>query len=153
MNLDPQWIVGFVDGEGCFFVGIHRQATMTIGFQTLPEFVVVQHVRDIELLYALKAYFQCGRVVNNHGDRWAYRARGHGNLVTRILPFFERHKLKSRKRQAFEAFRKVVLMMDRKEHLTADGLEEIRSMVSRINKVHLVDLPLATNPKIESSPG
>ncbi len=133
MNLDPQWIVGFVDGEGCFFVGINRQPTMTVGFQVLPEFIVVQHVRDIQLLHALKAYLGCGVVVKSHGDRWAYRARGHANLMSKILPFFERHKLKSRKRQEFESFRRVVLMMDRKEHLTAKGLEEIEAIAGRMN--------------------
>ena len=24
LELDPQWVVGFVDGEGCFSVSIHR---------------------------------------------------------------------------------------------------------------------------------
>lgn len=133
MNLDPQWIVGFVDGEGCFFVGINPQPSMMVGFQVLPEFVVVQHHRDVQLLHGLKAYFGCGTVLKNHGDRWAYRARGHDNLRGRILPFFEKHQLKSRKRQDFESFRKVVLLMERKEHLTREGLERVRSIAGQMN--------------------
>ena len=42
-SLSPDWVVGFVDGEGCFFVGINRQPSMKIGWQVLPEFRVVQH--------------------------------------------------------------------------------------------------------------
>ena len=28
MNLEPQWIVGFVDGKGCFQVGLHKPPTL-----------------------------------------------------------------------------------------------------------------------------
>ena len=41
--LETEWVVGFVDGEGCFFVGINRHPEMTSGYQVLPEFTVVQH--------------------------------------------------------------------------------------------------------------
>lgn len=48
MKLDAQWITGFVDGEGCFFVGINPHPDMTEKFQVVPEFTVVQHERDIQ---------------------------------------------------------------------------------------------------------
>lgn len=37
-----QWIVGFVDGEGCFSVSIFKNRTSKSGFQVMPEFVVTQ---------------------------------------------------------------------------------------------------------------
>ena len=33
MKLDAQWITGFVDGEGCFYVGINPHKEMTAGFR------------------------------------------------------------------------------------------------------------------------
>ena len=69
-RLEAQWVVGFVDGEGCFFVGINPHPEMTSGFQVLPEFTVVQHKRDIQLLHALKQFFGCGVVRTNHGIGW-----------------------------------------------------------------------------------
>ena len=45
-RLDANWIVGFVDGEGCFHVSINKMHKMTLGLQVLPEFRVVQHHRD-----------------------------------------------------------------------------------------------------------
>src|SRR6266849_4307180 len=62
MKLDEGWVTGFVDGEGCFFVGINPHPDMTTGFQVLPEFTVVQHERDVQPLHALKAFFGCGVV-------------------------------------------------------------------------------------------
>jgi LAGLIDADG DNA endonuclease family protein len=61
-SLSPDWVVGFVDGEGCFFVGINRQPTMKVGWQVLPEFRVVQHQRDVALLEQLRAFFGCGQI-------------------------------------------------------------------------------------------
>jgi hypothetical protein len=93
--------------------------------QVLPEFTVVQHRSDIQILHALKAYFQCGVVPRNHVDRESYRVRNRNQLETIILPFFEKHKLKTKKRVQFEKFRDVVLLMNRGEHLTPVGVEKI----------------------------
>jgi len=133
MDLNAQWIVGFVDGEGCFHIGINSNKEMKLEVQVLPEFTVVQHQVDEQVLYALKAYFGCGVVRKNHGTRFCYRVRGHSNLVDKILPFFEKHKLKTRKRIDFAKFRKVVLLMKEKEHLNLDGLKKIRKIKTTMN--------------------
>ena len=132
-KLDAHWVVGFVDGEGCFFVGINPHSEMTTGFQVLPEFTVVQHQRDIQLLHALKKFFGCGVVRNNHGDRMAYRVRGLDHLNERIIPFFEQHPLKSKKRIDFIKFRKILQLMMKGEHLIPEGIEKIRAMASTMN--------------------
>ena len=132
--LQVQWIVGFVDGEGCFHVGINRNEEMSLGFQVLPEFTVVQHKRDVQILHQLKTYFGCGVVRTNHGDRMAYRVRGHDHLRDIILPFFLKHPLKTKKNIDFLKFRDVVLMMDKGVHLTGDGLEKIRGVAAQMNR-------------------
>ena len=133
MDLNAQWIVGFVDGEGCFHIGINKNQEMKLGVQVLPEFTVVQHQVDEQVLYALKAYFGCGVVRRNHATRFCYRVRGHENLLHRIIPFFENHKLKTRKRVDFAKFRKVVLLMEKGEHLNPDGLEKICQIKTTMN--------------------
>ena len=134
MNLDAQWITGFVDGEGCFHVGINANAEMTAGFQVLPEFTVVQHERDVQVLHALKAYFGCGVVRVNHGDRMAFRVRSKEHLLQNIVPFFIEHPLKTKKNVDFQKFRQVLLMMEADRHLTVDGVEEIRSIAAQMNR-------------------
>ncbi len=134
MNLDAQWIVGFVDGEGCFHIGISQHPDMKLGVQVLPEFTVVQHERDVQVLHGLKAYFGCGVVRSNHGDRMAYRVRDLEHLLKRILPFFLEHPLKTKKRVDFQKFRRVCLKMEKGDHLTAEGLEEIRRIAGQMNR-------------------
>ena len=134
MKLDAEWITGFVDGEGCFFLGINKHQEMTAGYQVLPEFTVVQHERDVQLLHALKKYFGCGVVRRNHGDRMAYRVRGKDHLLKRIVPFFVEHPLKSKKRLDFEKFRRALLMMEVGDHLKPEGVEKIRYLAAQMNR-------------------
>ena len=62
-----QWIVGFVDGEGCFSVPIFKNSTCSIGWQCQPEFAVVQGEKSANVLYMyiLKRYFGCGHINRN----------------------------------------------------------------------------------------
>ena len=134
MHLEAQWITGFVDGEGCFHVGINPHPDMACGYQVLPEFTVVQHERDAQVLHALKAHFGCGVVRRNHGDRMAYRVRGQQHLLERIIPFFEKHPLKTKKRTDFAKFRRIVRMMGAGEHLSLEGVGAIRRIAEQMNR-------------------
>ena len=134
MNLTAQWITGFVDGEGCFYVGINPSRQLKSGYQVLPEFTVVQHERDVQVLFGLKRFFECGVVRTNHGTRKAYRVRSKDHLLNRIIPFFMKHQLKTKKRLDFIKFRQVLLMMDSGEHLTAEGVEKIRGIAAQMNR-------------------
>lgn len=133
MKLEAQWVVGFVDGEGCFYVDIHPHPEMSAGYQVLPEFAVVQHERDVQVLYALKAFFGCGVVRRKEGERMAYQVRKMAHLRERIIPFFEKHPLKTKKRLDFLKFRRILLLMERGEHLTPEGIEKIRAIASTMN--------------------
>ena len=134
MKLDPGWVTGFVDGEGCFHVGINSQPEMKVGFQVLPEFTVVQHERDVQLLHAIKQFFGCGVVRSNHADRMCFRVRSLAHLSQIIVPFFVKYPLQSQKRFDFEKFRRIVLMMETGEHLTSGGLEQIRELAGQMNR-------------------
>jgi hypothetical protein len=132
-RLDPSWVTGFVDGEGCFYVGINRIEQMRLGWQVLPEFRVTQHERDAALLEQIRAFFDFGSVRPNHGDRLDYRVRGLDNL-TEVVAFFERNPLRSTKRSDFETFAEIITMMSNDRHLTKPGLDRIARLASEMNE-------------------
>ena len=66
--------------------------------------------------------------------RSAYRVRSQEHLLERIIPFFEKHQLKTKKRADFQKFRKVLRMMGENRHLTSGGIEEIRRIKSQMNR-------------------
>src|SRR5947209_4065311 len=59
------WIVGFVDGEGCFSVSIFKNRTSKSGFQVMPEFVVTQGQKSLNVLEDIKEFFGCGAIFVN----------------------------------------------------------------------------------------
>jgi len=119
-NLNAQWIVGFVDGEGCFNLDVHIKKDMRWGLQMQPEFTVVQNEVDIQILHALKDYFQCGSVQVNRKDkkgiRYHFRVKNVKDLNEKIIPFFELHTLKTKKNVQFKTFRKICRNMHEGYH-------------------------------------
>ncbi len=132
MKLNPDWVVGFVDGEGCFFVGIQRSPTVKIGYQVIPEFRVVQHNRDLDVLHALKRFFGFGRVCRNHDERWEFRVRRLEHLRV-VADFFVQHPLHTKKRVDASKFRDAIRMMEDGRHLTEPGLSEIVKLAASMN--------------------
>jgi hypothetical protein len=138
--LTAEWVVGFVDGEGCFSVPIFRNATCRLGWQVQPEFAVVQSERSVNVLQALKAFFGCGVVTvnrrhdNHRQDMWRFGVRRLGDLVGQIIPFFERYPLITAKAGDFVRFAEAVRLMEKGVHLKMDGLQRIASIAQTINR-------------------
>jgi hypothetical protein len=59
--LDPQWLAGFTDGEGCFYIKIQKSKTNKNGSTVSLSFLLTQHSRDDKLLVSLISYLGCGR--------------------------------------------------------------------------------------------
>ena len=132
-RLDVSWIVGFVDGEGCFHVALNKLPKMTLGWQVLPEFRVVQHQHDEIILQKLKLFFDFGSVVRNHGDRKEFRVRGLKNL-NKLTKFFKLNPLQTSKQKNFEIFSKIIKLMNKEQHLTQEGLIKIAKLASKMNR-------------------
>src|SRR5437867_5923854 len=69
--VDPSWVTGFVDGEGCFSIGLVRQPDRDgrkgykTGYQVSHEFAVTQGAKSIAVLRALHEFFGVGQVLIN----------------------------------------------------------------------------------------
>src|SRR3990170_3255344 len=95
--LDPNWVCGFVDGEGCFSVAIHRNPFVrkTRGWQLGAVFQVYQHRKDREVLERLVDTFGCGRVRSKGpaSSVLTFSISDLRDLEERVIPFFEAHRL------------------------------------------------------------
>ena len=132
-RLDSRWVSGFVDGEGCFHVSINKIPKMSIGWQVLPEFRIVQHQRDESVLEELQQFFGAGKVVTNHGARKELRIRKLNDLRNVVL-FFKQHPLRTEKKKNFEIFAKILELMEHKKHLTVEGLTDIANLCWSMNR-------------------
>jgi LAGLIDADG endonuclease len=134
-----QWIVGFVDGEGCFSCPIQRNSTMTLGWQLQPRFAVVQGERSAHVLYLLQSYFGCGHVYRNRRrdnhkeDLLCFNVFRLDDLSNIIVPFFEANPLRTAKQEEFLKFRAILRMMKLRMHLTLDGMRKIAEIQQKMN--------------------
>ena len=133
------WIIGFVDGEGCFSCPIFRNRSMTMSWQVQPNFVVVQAASSCAVLEDMRRFFGCGKVYVNrrHGnhreDLYRYRVGRLSDLRDVIVPYFQEHPLRTSKRENFETFARVIDLMDQGRHLTGPGLIEIAQITQTMN--------------------
>ncbi len=128
------WIVGFVDGEGCFSFSVFRNRTSKSGFQVMPEFVVTQGQKSLDSLQRIKDYFGCGAIYvnrryDNHKENiYRYCVRNFKDLNEKIIPFFLTNPLLTYKQNDFKLFCKVIDMITNRQHLTVEGLDIIRKL-------------------------
>ena len=143
------WIVGFVDGEGCFSLGFVKQANRKekgrirkgykTGYQVFYEFAVTQGESSLESLQALKNFFGVGALYENkrydnhkeHLQRYVVRRRD--DLLNVIIPFFEKYQLQTSKRKNFELFAKGLGEIEKGNHLTTSGIIRIARMCEKMN--------------------
>jgi LAGLIDADG DNA endonuclease family protein len=133
------WLVGFVDGEGCFSVPIFRQRSMSLGWQVQPAFAVVQGASSRDVLEEMVTFFGCGKVYinrrhDNHREHlYRYYVSRFGDLRDVIVPFFQENPLRTAKRDNFAKFAMIIELMDRRRHLTVPGLIEIAEIAQTMN--------------------
>src|SRR5262249_758086 len=140
------WVLGFVDGEGCFSISFVKQPDRQgrrgyrTGYQAAHRFVVTQGKRSLECLYELRDFFGIGEVYcnkrfdNHKEDLYMYYVQRRRDLLDVIIPFFRFHRLHSAKHQDFEKFAQCVEWIDRGHHLSSDGLMEIAKVVQTMNR-------------------
>jgi hypothetical protein len=140
------WIIGFVDGEGCFSVGFVRQPDRAgrrgyrTGYQVTHRFAVTQGESSVACLEALHQFFEVGRIVrnarrdNHREDLLQYRVDGRRELLERVIPFFREHPLLTSKRHDFEAFARCVELVSTGRHLSSSGLIEIVEIAQTMNR-------------------
>lgn len=144
------WVVGFVDGEGCFSINFLRQPdrkekTRTrrgykTGYQVFYEFAVTQGVSSKKALESIRDFFGVGGLYlntryDNHNEHlYRYVVRKKDDLLDTIIPFFERHELRTKKREDFRKFVKCLRLIEKGKHLKEKGLISIARIASTMNR-------------------
>ena len=138
-RLEIGWVVGFIDGEGCFSVSLHKNPTTQIGWQIMPEFVATQGEKSLDALRKLETFFSCGRIFvnrryDNHNENlYRFCVRSFKDLEEKVVPFFKQHPLQTAKRRDFEIFSQIIVLMKEKKHLNPEGIREIISLATNMN--------------------
>lgn len=130
-KLNPTYVAGFVDGEGCFCLSMSKHATTKRKIEIRPLFEIEVRNDDRAILERIKTTIGCGSIYELRYDRYGwmphakYKVSSVRDICRYIIPFFDRHKLEGKKRLVYTLFRKACIMIREKKHLTDEGFQEI----------------------------
>ena len=110
-KLPGDYIAGFVDGEGCFALKFrrdvrHDRKNKPVYFYWDVEFAINLKADDREVLEKIMATLGCGKVhKENKRGLVRYSVQDNKDLLNKIIPFFEKHPLRAKKRLDFELWK------------------------------------------------
>ena len=110
--ISSDYIIGLVDGEGSFYVRINTDLKRRNKIEF--KFSVKLRHQDKDILLQLQQFFDCGNIYlqkdnrPNHTDCYRFEVNKKEDILTKIIPFFEKNppKIQSRKRD-FELFKQI----------------------------------------------
>lgn len=143
MNLDPYWVTGFIDGEGCLSVSIVINPDLKLGWRVKAIFIIGLHKKDRMILELLLKFFGVGGIKQQGKDRVQYMVTSVKDLMEVIIPHLEKFPLITQKQADFILFKQVVNLMYNKEHLTIEGFQKILNLKASINLGVPTNLKLA----------
>ena len=137
-KISNEYLAGFADGEGCFYVGIVPAKTTKFGWQIIVEFRVSQNPQGKRILEAFRERLGCGTIKPNHrlsltDKTFVFVVRDQSELLGKVVPFFDRYPIRSDKRIQFEKFKRVLLIIRERKHLTREGFAQVVEIASEMN--------------------
>lgn len=137
-KLNPYYITGFTDGEGCFYVGVSPNQKSKTGFRVKIIFQIGVHIKDFALLKQIKFFFGVGNISNLGQESIQYRVSALEDLKV-IINHFDEFSLLTYKQFDFLLFKEVIELMEQRKHLTLEGLNRIVSIKASLNTKKISD--------------
>lgn len=116
-KLNPNWITGLVDDEGCFYIIFAENKNYKTGWWVQPSFQIGFHIRDKDLLLQIKSFFNdTGSIYSiNKGKAMLHQVRNLNYITKVIIPHFEEYPLITQKHSDFIIFKNIVELMNKGE--------------------------------------
>jgi hypothetical protein len=129
LTLNSSWISGFTDAEGCFTVSAVERSP---GYTQIHVRFILSQKGEKELLEKI-ALLLNGRLY------FLKSYEGYNLVVTlsklkKVIHYFSKIPLRTKKHIGFLNWLKVYNLVQKKEHLTSEGLLKVKELISKINK-------------------
>lgn len=115
-KLPGDYIAGFVDGEGCFALKFRRDVryerkNKPTYFYWDIEFAVGLRGDDWPILERIKKTLSCGTLIMDKRGMAQYSVNNLEDLLFKIVPFFEEHRLQAKKRFDFKLWKRALILL------------------------------------------
>lgn len=134
--ISKDYIAGFVDGEGMFYVSVVPSKETKTGWQVIYFFKISQNPIGMFVLKAIQKQLDCGYIKRNNltdatDKSLAFIVRDLPSLRDKIIPFFENRLFI--KKEVFEKFKHIIYLVNKKDHLIKKGIKEILDVSYSMN--------------------
>ncbi|MCX6722810.1 MAG: LAGLIDADG family homing endonuclease, partial [Candidatus Staskawiczbacteria bacterium] len=129
-KLSPEYISGYVDGEGCFSLSFrkdvrHERKNAPVYYSWKAQFMITARKDEIDLFERIKYSFGCGKIYNQKkngiNSEIHYCVSNLEDLNDIISPFLKKHNLQAKKKYDFELWAEAINIMhkNRKKRVNA----------------------------------
>jgi hypothetical protein len=147
-TLNPNYVTGFTDGEGCFLVGISPDSKYKTGYRVKAIFQIGLHEKDFALLEQIKLFFGVGHITKLGAESIQYRVSGLDDLNL-IINHFDHYPLLTCKHYDYLFFKEVINLIKEGKHLTLEGLNRIMSIKASLNTGKISNTLSLAFPELE----
>jgi hypothetical protein len=111
-KLDPWFVTGFIDGEGCF--GLYTYTNAASKWYVFLDFKFTLHTKDRDLLDQIKFYFCVGEI-SKHGEQSINYGIRSMKYLQLIINHFYKFTLKTKKLNDYKLFKLAFNIIKNKE--------------------------------------
>lgn len=133
VQLNPNWVTGFMDGEGSFIIAI-LPSTGPLKNKISLRISITQKAHSKIVLFYLQKFFDCGPVIPSSKDCMRFVVQSKEDIITKIIPHFNNYPLKTSKQLNFESFKEASEIVRKGEHLELKGLNKIIEIKNKMNR-------------------
>nr|YP_010835458.1 hypothetical protein QLP32_mgp32 [Perenniporia fraxinea]WFS78691.1 hypothetical protein [Perenniporia fraxinea] len=134
-NINPNFVSGFTDAEGCFGISIYKNKKLNTGWRVTPFFSIALNKRDLSLLNQLQEFFGGVGTIRSdqESDALRYSVYNLKDLTNIIIPHFNKYPLLTQKAADFNLFVQIIELMNKGAHTTVEGLQKIINIKASLN--------------------
>jgi hypothetical protein len=137
ISLNPQWISGFIAGEGSFtyFTRTRKNSKGDIVKDYTLAMEVSQDSKDLFILNLIKDFFQTGKVYSEKRGITKYRLTQKNEILSIIIPYFENNPLLGRKALQFSTWIKIVDILATEQIRTKERDRKVENLIKNLSEL------------------
>lgn len=120
---------GFTDAEGCFTFSIVKNKNLVSKNLIMSfKFTITQETLELDMLKELILFFGCGNVNTSLTHGGVFVVGSMIDLQTKVIPFFDKYPLQTKKYYSFLLFKKVLAIYLENKSLLPSNIEDIKKL-------------------------
>jgi LAGLIDADG endonuclease len=138
-KINVHWIAGFINADGHFGLSVYKSSKTKIGEKLGYSIRITQHNKSVVVLERIKEFLQMGTVVLDKtiGKNVSHLIITHLRDINRFIEIFKPAQFQGSKALDYADFCKGIQIINKKEHLTREGINNLKILISNRNSLRV----------------